>query len=110
MEHDVYDVLFERVLLTNAETSCWRIQNVERSEVLVHTNDLYNIYIPLIIRQANDVEENPGPTIFDAIDPATTVCADYSQGNESLFEENAGIKATCSNVTYCYYLPSYRRY
>ena len=28
----------------------------------------YNVYIPLLIRQANDVEENPGPTIFDIID------------------------------------------
>ena len=27
----------------------------------------YNAYIPLLIRQANDVEENPGPTIFDVI-------------------------------------------
>lgn len=24
----------------------------------------YNVYIPLLIRQANDVEENPGPIIF----------------------------------------------
>ena len=29
----------------------------------------YNVYIPLLIRQANDVEENPGSTIFDIIDP-----------------------------------------
>ena len=34
---------------------------------------LYNICIPLITRQANDVEENPGPTIFDIIDPTRTV-------------------------------------
>ena len=27
----------------------------------------YNVYIPLLIRQANDVEENPGPTVFDVI-------------------------------------------
>ena len=27
------------------------------------------------IRQANDVEENPGPTIFDIIDPTITVSA-----------------------------------
>ena len=33
----------------------------------------YNIYNQLIIREANDVEENPGPTIFDIIDPTTTV-------------------------------------
>ncbi|CAH3165363.1 unnamed protein product [Pocillopora meandrina] len=49
----------------------------------------YNAYIPLLIRQANDVEENPGPTIFDVIDPTRTICADYSQGNEALFCENA---------------------
>jgi len=49
----------------------------------------YNAYIPLLIRQANDVEENPGPTIFDVIDPTRTICADHSQGNEALFGENA---------------------
>ena len=26
-------------------------------------------YIPLLIRQANDMEENSGPMIFDIIDP-----------------------------------------
>ena len=31
----------------------------------------------------DDVEENPGPTMFDIIDPATTVSADSSQGNEA---------------------------
>ena len=41
----------------------------------------YNVYIPLLIRQANDVEENPGPTRFDIIDPTTTVSADSSQGS-----------------------------
>ena len=50
----------------------------------------YNAYIPLLIRQANDVEENPGPTIFDVIDPTRTICADYSQGYVALFGENAG--------------------
>ena len=45
----------------------------------------YNIYIPLIIRQANDEEENPGPTIFEVIDSTRTVCADYNQGNEARF-------------------------
>lgn len=49
------------------------------------TPDIYNIYIPLIIRQANDVEENPGPTIFEVIDSTRTVCVDYYQGNEALF-------------------------
>ncbi|CAH3165366.1 unnamed protein product [Pocillopora meandrina] len=51
----------------------------------------YNAYIPLLIRQANDVQENPGSTKFDVIDPTRTICADYSQGNEALFGENAGV-------------------
>ena len=50
----------------------------------------YNVYIPLLMRQINDVEENPGPTIFDVINPMRTVSANYSQGNEALFGENAG--------------------
>ena len=44
------------------------------------------MYVPLLIRQADDVVENPGPNIFDVIDPSRTVSADYSQGNESFFE------------------------
>ena len=30
------------------------------------------------MRQANDVEENPDPTMFDIIDPTTTVSANSS--------------------------------
>ena len=59
----------------------------------------YNIYIPLIIRQANDVEENPGPTIFEVIDSTRTVCADYNQGNEALFGENAGKQCVAMSLT-----------
>ena len=47
----------------------------------------YNAYIPLLIRQANDVEENPGPTIFDVIDPTRTICADHSQWNDKAIIE-----------------------
>ena len=50
----------------------------------------YNVYLPLLIGQANDVWENPGPTILDIIDPTTTVSVDSSQGNEAIFGENAG--------------------
>ena len=59
----------------------------------------YNVYIPLLIRQANDVEENPGRTIFDIIDPMITVSADYSQGNEALFGENAGKQCVAMSLT-----------
>ena len=50
----------------------------------------YNVYIPSLIRQANDVEENPVPTIFDIIDPTTFVSTDSSQGNEAIFGVTAG--------------------
>ena len=59
----------------------------------------YNVYVPLLIRQANDVEENPGPTIFDVIDPTRTICADHSQGNEALFGENAGKQCVAMSLT-----------
>ena len=58
----------------------------------------YNVYIPLLIRQASDGEENPGPTVFDINDPTTTVSADSSQGNEALFGENAG-KQCVANIS-----------
>ena len=44
----------------------------------------YTVYISLLIRQANDVEENPGSTTSDIIDPTTFVSADSSQGNEAI--------------------------
>ena len=59
----------------------------------------YNVYIPLLIRQANDVEENPGPKIFDIIDPTTTVSADSRLGNEVLFGVNAGKQCVAMSVT-----------
>ena len=59
----------------------------------------YNAYIPLLIRQANDVEENPGLTIFDVIDPTRTIYADYSQGDEALFGENAGEQCVAMSLT-----------
>ena len=49
----------------------------------------YNVYIPLLLRLANDVEENPGPAIFYIVDPTWTVSVDFSQGDE-VFGENAG--------------------
>ena len=70
------------------------------NEVIVWFTQMmcYNVYIPLLIRQANDVEENPDPTIFDINNPTTTVSADSSQGNEALFDENAG-KQCVANIS-----------
>ena len=53
----------------------------------------------LYYRQANDLEKNSGPTIFDVSDPTRTICADYSQGNEALFGENAGKQCVAMSLT-----------
>ena len=55
----------------------------------------------------DDVEENPGPTMFDIIDPTTTVSANSSQGKEATFGVNAS-KVMCSNVTSWYYTIKYK--
>jgi hypothetical protein len=47
----------------------------------------YIVYVPLLLRMANDVEENPGPTIYDVVDPTKTICADFSQGNTKSFDK-----------------------
>ena len=47
------------------------------------------MYVPLLSRMANDVEENPGPTIY-VVDPSKTICADFSQGNTKKFRQNLG--------------------
>ena len=67
---------------------------------MVYTNDVLQcLYIPLLIRQVNDVEENPGPTIFDITDPTTTVSADSSQRNEAIFGVNAGKQCGAMSLT-----------
>ena len=50
------------------------------------------VYVPLLLRLSNDVEENPGPrTINDIVDPTYTVHADFNQGrSELMFGMTAG--------------------
>ena len=48
------------------------------------------VYVPLLLRLSNDVEENPGPrTINNIVDPTYTVHADFNQGSELMFGMNA---------------------
>ena len=36
----------------------------------------YIVYVALLLlRMANDAEENPGPTVYDIIYPSDTICA-----------------------------------
>ena len=63
------------------------------SQMLLSFHQTYDIvYIPLLLRLANDVEENPGPTIYDMVDLTKTVCADVSQGDAKRFGQNAGLR------------------
>ena len=42
----------------------------------------YHVYVPLLLRLANDVEKNPGPiNIYDIVDHSFTVRAGFNQGN-----------------------------
>ncbi len=51
----------------------------------------YHVYVPLLLRLSNDVEENPGPVnINEMVDRTHTVHADFHQGNELMFGSNAG--------------------
>ena len=35
--------------------------------------------LPLLLRMANAVEKNYGPTIYDVVDPSKTIWADFSR-------------------------------
>jgi hypothetical protein len=64
----------------------------------------YIVYVPLLLRMANDVEENPGPTIYDVVDPTKTICADFSQGNTKKFRQNAGKQCLAMSLTAIIYI------
>ena len=47
---------------------------------------------------ANDVEENPGPTIY-VFDPSKTICADVSQGNTKKIIQNTCKQCLAMSLT-----------
>ena len=59
----------------------------------------YNVFVPVLLRLSNDVEENPGPTIFEIINSNNTVYADFSQGSQSEFGNNAGKQCVAMSLT-----------
>ena len=66
---------------SNREVCHWYVQTIY----------YHAVYVPLLLRLSNDVEENPGPrTINDIVDHTCTVHADFNQGNELMFGMNAG--------------------
>ena len=69
------------------------VYNIKHGQMLCN-----NVYVPLLLRLSNDVEENPGPTIYEIIDPRETICADFSQG-DIIFGQNAGKQCVAMSVT-----------
>ena len=57
------------------------------------------VYVALLLRMANDVEENPGPTLYDIVHPSKTICADFSQSNARKFGQNAGKQCVAMSLT-----------
>ena len=72
------------------------------SQVIVSFTQMscYNVYVPLLLRMANDVKENPGPTIY-VFDPSKTICAGVSQENTKQIIQNTctGLKITAGHRT-----------
>ena len=64
-------------------------QNFQGTDNFVHLN----------IQPGGDVEENPGPTAYDVVDPSQTICADFSQGCRRKFKENAGKQCVAMSLT-----------
>ena len=91
----VFYLPYLKVLITktrNNELCAWYTQMI-----------WYHVYVPLLLRLSNDVEENPGPRdINEIINPTYTVHADFHQGFESRFGSNAGKQCVamslCSTV------------
>ena len=73
-------------------------QIYETSVWFVKTLCYYHVYVPLLLRLSNDVETNPGPTVYDIIDPTTTTCADFSQG-DTRFGFSAGKQCVAMSLT-----------
>ena len=58
--------------LTTKEMSTSKVISWKtRAALAVFTCSVFGsiVYVPLLLRMANDVEENPGPTLYEIIDP-----------------------------------------
>ena len=59
----------------------------------------YYVFVRLLLRLSNDIEENPGSVnITEIVDPTYTVRADFNQGSQSLFELNAGKQCVAMSI------------
>ena len=96
---NVFCVAGTKDITTRFESLFWNTSQT----LIVLARSLYLlgriIYVPLLLRMANDVEENPGPTLYDIVDPSKTICADFSQSNARKFGPNAGKQCVAMSLT-----------
>ena len=59
----------------------------------------HQLYVPLLLQLCNDVETNPGPTVYHIVGPNLTVCADFSQGDSNRFGPSAGKQCVAMSIT-----------
>ena len=85
--------------LSSFKTMLWNTKGT----IIVLARSLYLlgciVYVSLLLRMANDFEENPGPTLYDIVDPSKTICADFSQSNSRKFRQNAGKQCVAMSLT-----------
>ena len=88
-----------KVGICNLEGIFWNIIPIlillNRSVFLIG----YIVYVALLLRMANDVDEKPGPTVYDIVEPSQTICADFSQGNRRQFGQSAGKQCVAMSLT-----------
>ena len=97
--NNIYDInnigaiiLLECILFANKEVgrTIWKF---EWSDSVVHSNVVLQCICSTI------VEENPGLTVYDVVDPSKTVCVDFSQGNTRKFRQNACKQCVATSST-----------
>ena len=59
----------------------------------------HQVYVSGLLRLSNDIETNPGQTVYDIVDPTKTICADFSQGCQTRFGQNAGKQCVAMSLT-----------
>ena len=89
---NVFCVVGTKDVTTKFESVFWNTSQT----LIVLARSLYLlgriIYVPLLLRMANDEEENPGPT-------SKTICADFSQSNARKFGPSAGKQCVAMSLT-----------
>jgi hypothetical protein len=87
----IVQIFYLSIFYVTTNTEC--IKHLCEMAVSFNQMSCSNVYVPLLLRMANDVEENPGPTVYDVVDPTQT----YVLISAKVIQENLG-KMLVNNV------------